>query len=260
MSKYWLVFKLSIQDIFEYRFDFLIHVVKYAMMVLLMAVVWVAVQRESGTEIMSRQQTISYFVFAAMIYSLSNFHTVDIEIDIKLGGLTKYLVKPVVPLSYYFTQQVAVAIFETMLKAGVMIPILGLLGFLPHLDIARLLLFISFLPLIFVYAFFQFFCISSMSFWLQEAYAIRWALTGIFRFFAGILVPLSFFPTAVQNILFWTPFPHMAYTPIQLIQGNNSIEHATAGMLILTAWAAILYILARKIWHEGTHSFESTGI
>jgi ABC-2 type transport system permease protein len=260
MGKYLKVFQLSIQDIFEYRFDFFFHVVKYAMMVLLMAVVWVAVQRESGMEIMSRQQTISYFVFAAMIYSLSNFHTVDIEIDIKLGGLTKYMVKPVLPLTYYFTQQVAVAAFETLLKAGVMVPILAILGFLPHLDISRLLLFILFLPLIFIYAFFQFFCISSASFWLQEAYAIRWALTGIFRFLAGILVPLSFFPTAVQNILFWTPFPHMAHTPIQLIQGNVSIEHAVAGMFILIAWAIVLYVLAKKIWHEGTHSFESTGI
>jgi ABC-2 type transport system permease protein len=260
MGKYWLVFKLSVQDIFQYRLDFLIHSAKYASMVLLMTIVWLAVQEESGKQLMTRTDTISYFAFAAILYSLSSFHTWYIEEDIKLGGLTKYLVKPIQPFLYYFTHEGANAVCETLLKAIIMIPILGLMGLLPLVDGLRLFIFMLFLPLAFIYSFHQFFVISICAFCLQEIHAVRWSLMIVFRFLAGILVPLTFFPQVVQRIIIWLPFPHLAFTPIQLLRGNIPINQGINGLLILMAWTILMRCVGVYFWNKGTHSYESTGI
>ena len=37
---------------------------------------------------------------------------------------------------------------------------------------------------------------------------------------SGLLIPMSFFPMAVQVILAWLPFEHIAYTPLQIYLGK----------------------------------------
>ena len=103
MKKYVLVARLAIQDVFEYKFDFLLQSSKYAIMVLLMMLVWQAVERNGSPGFLTQQEIVSYFVLSAMIYTLSNFHPWYIEEDVRMGYLAKYLVKPVSPTLYYFS-------------------------------------------------------------------------------------------------------------------------------------------------------------
>src|SRR5690349_17766877 len=119
LRKYWLVCKLSFQDVFEYRFDFSVHIVKYTMMILLMSLVWIAVGKETQQSVFSSQDIVSYYVFAAVVYSLSNFHPFYIETDIKLGSLTKYLMKPLQPFWYYFCFEATHSFLELGIRLSV---------------------------------------------------------------------------------------------------------------------------------------------
>ncbi len=152
VAKYTLVFKLAAQNVFQYRFDFILHTLKYAMMVLMMALVWLAVGREAPLAL-SQNQTVTYFFLSAILYSLSNFHTIYIEDDIRVGGLTKYLVKPISPFLYYFVFEAAPATIETILKWVTMAPLLFLLGYPLQLTWWQCAWLAVFAPLIFSFAF-----------------------------------------------------------------------------------------------------------
>lgn len=260
MKKYWHVFALSLQDVFEYRFNFFVHTFKYAVMVILTAMVWLAVMKENPNLGYSINETITYFVFAAILYSFSSFHTWYIEEDIKLGMLSKYLLKPISPFLYYFSHQSANAVIETVVKMGVFLPILWGLGFLPSIQLQNTLMFFFFLPFIFFFSFSLFTLISSWSFWFTDVFAIRWSLTIIFRLLSGMMVPLSFFPSSVQQILFYLPFQHLVFTPIRLMQNALSIRTAFVSLGILIAWTVVFSAIRIAVWKKGSDSYEGTGI
>lgn len=259
MFKYWLVYKIGILDILEYKFDFVLNTAKYSLMLIVLAFVWLAANQNGATGL-SPNQTFSYFFWAAVLYSLSNFHTYYIEDDIRLGTLGKYLLKPISPFLYYLSHQLAKASMETSFKFIVLVPLLSVLGFQWQLDLSRYFLLLAFLPLIFLFSFNVLSSISSLSFWLTEAWALRWSATILIRFLAGILVPISFLPTWFQTWSWWLPFQHLAYTPIQLILGNMAITSAVHGWLILAGWTLATFWLRHIIWVKGLSNYENIGI
>lgn len=259
LHKYWRVFKIGLLDILEYKFDFFLTSFKYALMVLLMAVIWTSIQR-SGATGFSVEQIVQYFFISAILYSLSNFHTYYVEEDIRLGYLGKFLTRPIKPFWYYFNYQVSHSGSEALIKALVCIPLLGILGYSLSPHLADILLFIIFLPVSFFFAFNYLFIISSLSFWLTEAWALRWAATSIARFLSGILVPIAFLPEWYQHISFFLPFQHIAYTPIQIIQHQVSSSQALYSLGILLTWTIGISFLRSFIWKRGILGYENTGI
>jgi ABC-2 type transport system permease protein len=260
MHKYWLVFRLALLDVLEYRFDFLINSVKYTMMILMLALIWVAVGKENQNLPLSAAETIKYFFFAAMLYSLSNLHTDYIEEDIKLGYLSRFLVRPIAAMGYYFSLQASRSTTETAIKVVTMVPILFFLKLVPQVNVGSMTLFIIFLPFIYFFAFYMISTISALTFWINETWAIRWALTIIFRLLSGVLVPIVFFPENLQKIFFYLPFEHLAYTPIQLIQNKISLTTGITGLGILLSWSVVLYIFHTWVWNKGIRQYEGTGI
>jgi ABC-2 type transport system permease protein len=260
LKKYYLVCKLSFEDIFEYRLDFIIKVSKYTMMIILMSLVWIAVAKESQQVIFTDQEIVTYFVFASVLYSLSNFHPYYIEDDIRLGGLTKYLMKPVKPFWYYFFFEATNSFFEVAVRLLVMVPGLWLLGFrfpifLPQASLVALLL-----PMIFLFCFCFLTTISAMAFWFQDVFAIRWSASIAARFASGILVPVIFMPEWYQKISFYLPFQHLAFTPIQVLQNKVSLQYGVESFLILSLWAVAALIIQQAFWRKGVLQYEGSGI
>lgn len=260
MRKYGLVFRLAAQELFEYRFDFIASTSKYALMVILMTLIWVAVGAQTPGLPLTNQETVRYFFFSAILFSLSNFHTSYIEDDIRLGLLNKFLLKPISAFWYYFTYESAAATIETLLKIVVIVPILWMLGFGFSIEPQRALLSLAFMPIIFSFSFTFLSLISGLAFWITEAYAIRWAVTILLRFFAGTLLPISFLPIATQNIMYWLPFQHLAYTPIQIIQNKMSLTQGLSALLILVCWTITFQLIRYYQWQAGYRQFEGSGI
>lgn len=260
MKKYILVFKLGIQQLFEYRFDFVMSSLKYSLMILMMSFIWLEVNRNQINPILSASQTLLYFFWAIMFYGFSNFHTVYIEEDIRLGFLTKYLLRPISPFWNYFFYELARTILESIIKLVVIIPILLLMGFQLDIQLSNVLLVVLFLPWIYVFSFNLLSMISSFCFWLKEAYALRWAIMIVFRFLAGLLVPIMFFPQAAQIVLQWLPFQHLAYTPISILMNQSSWQVGVKSLFILIGWTILLHIIRASIWKKGEYIYEGTGI
>jgi ABC-2 type transport system permease protein len=229
-------------------------------MVVMMSLVWLGVVKDNPNLPLSPRETVSYFFIGAMLYSLSNFHTTYIEEDIKLGFLTKYFLRPISPFFYYLSYQSSRAVIETILKTCIIIPILLLLGYQLSYQIPNLLLFIAFMPVIFLFSFNVLMMISTTSFWITEAYSFRWGITIIMRFLAGLLVPISFFSTQIQSVLYFLPFEHLAYTPIQLLLENLTFQEGVQALLILSGWTVVMNLARYALWKKGTVQYEGTGI
>jgi ABC-2 type transport system permease protein len=260
MKKYLLAIRITAQEVLEYRFNFTIHVLKYSLAVSMMALVWLAIQTETNIEGLTPESTVRYFFFAAILYGLSNFHTWYIEEDIKEGRLSKYITKPYSYYLFSFTKQLTRTSIDLIIKLIVMIPLLKVFGFGFNPSLVEVLIFIFYIPLIYIFTFITQFTIASIAFWLKEVYSLRWVSLSVSRFLAGIIVPLNLLPNKFVETTFYLPFQHLAYTPIQAIQGNISPQHAGKGMLVLIFWIFVAWIIKEKIWQRGVCSYEAIGI
>ena len=259
MSKYWLVFKIAILDVFQYRFDFLMTNLKYALSILLMTFVWIAVSQSSDQIHQTVPQLAAYFLAGTFIYSLSNFHTNQIEEDIRLGGLNKYLVKPISPFWFYLINQSGQVILEVVFKVLLFSPLLWFLR-TEFVFGWNLILFCFFLPSIYLFSFFLLTSVSQMCFWIQEAYSLRWAVTVSSRLLAGFFAPLYFFPIWFQNLTPYLPFQYIAFFPIQLLLGNITFFQGVTGLAVLWVWILLWGGINRWQWQKGLEKFEGAGI
>lgn len=260
MNKYFLVTKLALQDIFEYKLDFFLQSAKYGLVVTCMALIWLAVERSGHPGLFTQNQTISYFFFAAILYPLSNFHPWYFENDIRLGSLVKYLVKPISPIVYYFFFQMAQVVLDMMIKLVVFWGILLLFHLSPQITAIQFFLFLLYCPFVFFFSFLWLTLVSMFSFWITEAYAIRWAVTIVTRFLSGILVPLLYFPNRIQSLLHVLPFTSLAFTPIQFILGNISVVQFLYSLVVLLGWTVVLGVIYLSVWHRGLLQFEANGM
>jgi len=260
VKKYWLTLKISLQDLLEYRFDFLLRTVRYTTSILMLAFLWLAVAHESTSSNIDPKNIISYYLFSAMIYGLSNFHTDHIEEDVRLGYISKYLVKPVSPFWMYFFNMFAQTLAEVLVKIVLFIPAALLLGYVTFLSPVQFLLCVIMGTLVFFAMFCLYFGLSGLAFWFQYVDSIRMCVMFTFRFLSGIFISVSFFPSWYQFISRFLPFEYMAYIPIQMMQGNLDIRQSLQAICMLVGWTFLFYFFQYFIWQKATHSYESTGI
>lgn len=260
MKKYLFAFQLELLEILEYRIDNLLRLLRYTALISFVMFLWLAVKRENPDLDFNIPQIVTYYLGAAILYGLSNYHLDYVESDIRLGYISKFMLKPLSPHLYYFGVEAATAVFDVVMRVTFMIPLYLFLGFTYHTSWSQLLLVFLFMPLIFYTTFTLYFTLSLLGFWFTQVDSIRMSFVFLIRFTSGMMIPLVFFPTWLQQILYFSPVPHFAFTPIRLLQGALSVNEGLRGLTILFIWAILFSLLQKWMWYQASRNYESTGI
>ncbi len=233
---------------------------RYTASIVLLVFLWLAVAKESTFTFIDPRKIVTYYLFSAIIYGLSNFHTLQVEEDIRLGYISKYLVKPISPYGTYFLSLFAQAFAEVVIKLALLIPIALFLGYHFAISPLELLLCVLMLFIIFFAMFSLYYGFSGLAFWFQAVDSMRMCVMFLFRFLSGIFVSLTFFPSWYQQISHFLPFEYMAFVPIQMLQGNLNLIDSLKALGVVSFWAIIFFSFQHFIWEKATHSYEATGI
>lgn len=175
----------------------------------------------------------------------------DIFDSITSGGIAYELCRPCDIYAMWFTKNMAIRLSRTILRC---FPILLVATFLPApfsislppdwlsgiLFLVSILLgflvLIAFSMLIYISAFYT---ISPMG--------IRILATSVIEFFAGAIIPIPFFPEALQPIMYALPFASMQNTPFLIYAGHIRGIEALQSMALQLIWLAALLIAGRLV-------------
>lgn len=169
--------------------------------------------------------------------------------SITSGNIAYELCRPCDIYAMWFTKNMAIRLSRMMLRC---IPILLVAAFLPapfnitlppdwlsgvlfliSVNLGFLVL-ISFSMLIYISAFYT---ISPMG--------IRILATSVTEFFAGAVIPIPFFPEALQPIMYALPFASMQNTPFLIYTGHISGIEALQSIALQIVWFAALLTAGR---------------
>ena len=240
-KKYLPFFRASMMNMFIYRGTIwlwmLVDVFQFAMMVFL----WKSVYQFNDV--------ISGFTFKEMLvyFLLTNVFFVFTEVDavfamseeIKEGRISLYLVKPISYKVRLFAETLGRAISVLL----IMLPIAFGMGLVLTLifdivwtiTIVQVLVAIFYLPLIFFLMFEFSFFFGTLVIHTSNEFGLVIFMSVFTRVVSGQLIPLSFYPQFLFNIVEYIPFRFISYPPLILLD-KVPIHDALIGLIILAAW------------------------
>ncbi len=107
--------------------------------------------------------------------------------------------------------------------------------------------------------FFLFEFLSLLAFWVENTYGIRFIMRVVMEVAGGAIIPLSFFPGALQTLFLALPFPFLIYLPMRIYLGKIPLESVPPELLKEAVWIAGLVVMNRVVWKRGIRQYVAMG-
>ena len=266
MRKYLYSLGLGIKETMAYRADFWMGMASAAFPILIQVFMWQALYGGSGGGALfgrSYAQMLVYSVSASILWRLlKTGFEYEINEDIKNGGLSKYVVRPIQYLPYrlscFLGQKIAVLLSGLALMAvaltcvglyfhTVPIPWQGVLWFLPTLLGALVLNFLIF------------FCVGMWAFWMSEIGFLFEAVRIVIVVLSGGIFPLEIFGPGVCAALKLLPFSYAVGFPVDVLVGSITGTAVLTGLLAQLGWIGLMVLISRGLWNVGAKKYLAAG-
>lgn len=262
----WIVFSAETKRLAAYRAQFWFELILSSAIELLVAIaVWRTVfASRGGGEIAGYTfESMALYLTVAIFFGQATKGTGvgTFQREVYEGSLTKYLIYPLSVYSYKFGTFAPRSLFAVgqLLVALVFI---NLLGYWPENYSLNFGWAVSGLVCLFFSCLLYFFIIISlecMAFWVDNVWALSYALQIGIVFLSGKAIPLELFPDWARPLIEYSPFPFLAYFPAQIFLGQLGAEKLFYGIAALLVWVAVFFFLSRIFMQRGLYRYTGVG-
>ncbi|MGV9305853.1 MULTISPECIES: ABC transporter permease [unclassified Nonomuraea] len=239
--------RIGLRFQFAYRSEVVLTSLTLIAQVFLLRMVWTAVygERRQAADL-TLEQLLAYLTLA----NLQTFATMPVitrlaHFRIRTGTVFFDLARPV----GYLPQMAAFQAGHTagaLLLLSPVVPVVLLVGSITPTSHA--LPYAVTLALGYVIGLLMALLICLIGFWTMETGAISLLYRLVSQFFAGTMVPLSFFPGALGVLADALPFKYLGYVPAAIYVGRLSSAEIARALLVELAWIAALWALLWALW------------
>jgi ABC-2 type transport system permease protein len=241
----------------EYRAELWLWALSGSLPIILMGV-WNQAA-SSGQFALSAIDFIRYFLAVFVVRQFSVVWVIyEFEKEVVEGSLSNRLMHPIDPVWHHLTSHISERfarlpfIFLMLVFGFTLYPqALWWPGSLRLAQFALVTLLTFGLRFLIQYTF------ALCAFWTERAMAIEQFWFLLYLFLSGMIAPLELFPTQLQTILQWTPFPYLIYFPAAILVGRP--VDVGQGLLVMGIWAGIFGVANRWLWRQGLKRYSGMG-
>lgn len=221
---------------------------------------WMAIYGSSEKAVIGGLTQEEMVVYVFMVYVTGSVVTASISTmvseDVVKGTVAMNLIKPI----DYRLSLIAMAsgnmvyrflVPSVFIWIGLEIYKIKVLGLAPVTIAGIYLYLISCVMSFLIYVLFDF-CFGMLAFFTTYIFGMRMAKDALLSFLTGQLIPISFFPDAMQRVFDFLPFSSMVYTPVMIYLGKYTGQTLAFMLLRQAAWVVLLYVLGSLIWRQVT--------
>jgi len=264
VKKYLQIIKITFQEYFEYRLNFILWRFRNLISLFVLLSFWLALFGEK-TDFLdySKSQILTYVLGISLLKSIViASRSIDLGGQIKSGYLTKLLIQPINLFKFWFSRDLAdklMNIFFMIFEIFLVIKIFNLNLLFPK-DPATYFVFFILVFLATGLYFYLSFLLSFLAFWTDEIWATRFLFGFIFlEFFSGSLFPIDILPGVLKKIAFCSPFPYLIYYPLKFWLGQISFKSVFWVILMEIFWLILFKKLALYFWEKGSKDYGAYG-
>jgi ABC-2 type transport system permease protein len=245
-----------------YRFGFIFTILGNVIYLGVAYYLWKSIYQGADTlRGLTFNQTFLYVGLGSAIFILLKTYT-DwfMNFEIREGIIAVYLTKPI-DLGFYmlFTSlggmimNITAITIPTVLMMTLVFKVQFVFGL-------GLLLFPLSLLLAFLVSFFIDYFIGLLGFYSESIWGMSTTKEIIVTAFSGALVPLQFFPDAIEKVLMWLPFQAIYHTPLMMITRPDQGWDVYIPMLSIQAmWVLILFMATRLFYNQAIKVLRVSG-
>ena len=242
MKKYWAYIKASLLLAITHKWQVFWEVAGSVFTLIFYILLWTAVYGSSDTiGGMTLPQVIQYYAMVQIITALTLTRADrTISREISGGGILNRLIRP----SHVYGQVLGAEIGDKLWKLfsyalPVLLAALCFIRFSLPKDVWPYPLFILSLILALLIGYNINFMAGISAAWVTGSEGITHTKDFLASIATGALLPLSFYPSHLQQLFACLPFQYMLYVPYQILSGS------------VTASAALLLLLQATLWVTG---------
>ncbi len=209
----------------------------------------------------ARSQIAGYTMAAAVTYTgltqailraVQIFGWVDLIKTVRSGDIVSDLSKPFDYYFFWLSQDLGADIVHLIVRG---VPIMLVYAMVTPLvrpvDFGAALTFAISLLLAILVSFAWRFCINITALWTTDALGIARLGYTLAMFLSGFLVPVAFFPPWLKTMAYWTPFPSIIETPVQIWLGILVGPAAMNALIGQALWFVALMLVGRLMLAAG---------
>jgi ABC-2 type transport system permease protein len=260
MQVYFEIIKFNFLRYLTYPVEMVSIIIRRLIEILFIALFWNMVSKSSGNNI-ALQNLLAYFLMSTALSNLIMANNLligrEIEILNKRGSLSSYFIKPLSFIPFIYSNVLGqniitmiVSICTLVIGIALSLPLsFNSLLLLPAALFISILISLSFNLLL-----------GGLAMRFTEVGGIKNSMNHIMRIIGGVIIPINLFPPLLKNIVLLTPFPHMIFGPINVIQSDTIGHEELTNIIIGVIWVAILFPAVFYFWNKTLRSYESVGI
>jgi ABC-2 type transport system permease protein len=197
---------------------------------------------------------------SAVFILLKTYADWYLHYEIREGIIAMYLTKPIDLQVYMLFANLGSLLMNLL---AITLPTAIMLGLVFRVSIPfgpGILLFPLSLLLAFLISFSIDYLIGLMGFYSESVWGLSTTKEIIVTVFSGALIPLQFFPDAMQRVLFWLPFQAIYHTPLMMLsRPNQRLDVFLPMIAVQLAWVAILFMLGRLFYSQAVKVLRIAG-
>lgn len=262
MRKYLSLTRATFMVGLTYRFGFIFTFVGNILYLGVAYYLWSSIYRHTNViRGLTFNETFIYVALGSAIFILlKTYADWEIGYQIREGIIAVYLTKP---MDFQFYSLFASLGFILVNLIAISVPTLLVMVLVFKVQFTIGLGLFLF-PLSVLFAFLISFCfdyfIGIMAFYTESIWGTSIMKEVILTVFSGALLPLQFFPDAVQKILLALPFQAIYHTPLMMVTRPDQGWDVFGPMLLIQAfWTAILFILTRLFYNQAIKVLRISG-
>jgi ABC-2 type transport system permease protein len=236
-----------------YRFGFLFTILGNIVYLGVAYFLWKSIYSYSDTiRGLTFNETFLYVGLGSAIFILlKTYADWFIHYEIREGNIATYLTKPIDYQIYNLFANLGSLLINL---TAITLPTAFVMIFIFHVRVTPgvgLLLFPISLLLAFLISFSIDYFIGLLAFYSESIWGVSITKEIIVTVLSGALIPLQFFPDAIQNVLYWLPFQAIYHTPLMMItRPDQGLQVFLPMLLVQIAWAISLFVLARLFYNQ----------
>jgi ABC-2 type transport system permease protein len=252
----------AIQVGLVYRLGFLFIVLGNIVYIIIAYFLWRSIYSGSASiHGLTFDQAILYVALGSTVFILlKTYADWGMSQEIRDGTISVYLTKPV---DYQFYTLSTSLGFQLTNLLTLTVPTLLILVFAFHVRLTPGVGYLFFpvsLLLAFVISFHFDYLVGLMAFYTESIWGLSVTKEIIVTVLSGALLPLQFFPIAIQQVLGWLPFQAIYFTPLMMVTKPDQSAGVFLSMLgVQCFWVIVTYGLTRLIYAQAVKVLRIAG-
>lgn len=192
-------------------------------------------------------EMLTYFGVTTLIgYLTMDFADWNLQMLVRTGKFLTFAIRPIHHRFFALSQKIGHRVLGLLFE---FIPCLVIFVFIFKVNLrpANYVWTIISVILAFFMNLYMNYIIGMTSFWLVEASGVRRVYLLLQSVFSGGLIPLVFFPKALQKLLLFLPFQYVSYVPAMVFIGHYTLGDVSMPVPQVVALQAIAVVVTALI-------------